>query len=103
MKTTTSGPDRVSLDELSRTEDDRLEARTIRDGRAWAEAVRAALDSEGRPATGGWPGTLSEAQAKMKRDANISPSRRAQLARVFYASARAFWMNNRVRQAPDPG
>ncbi len=44
-------------------------------GGNWARAVHAAFCLEGRPASGGWPGTLGEAKAR------IGPHLRAELAK----------------------
>lgn len=44
-------------------------------GGSWARAVHTAVCLEGRPASGGWPGTLGEARAR------IAPHLRAELAR----------------------
>jgi hypothetical protein len=94
-----------TLDEPN-TDEKRRSVRAALDGRAWAESVRADLAGDGRPAAGGWPGTLSEARAKV--DANVdrnrdaSPSERERLTRMLYQSARTFWLENRVPHVPDP-
>ena len=74
--------------------------RATTSGQAWAESLRAALATEGRPATGGWPGTLSEARAKvdqlLHRDGTTEPGERERLTRLLYHSARALWLDNRA-------
>lgn len=45
-------------------------------GGNWARAVHAAVCLEGRPASGGWPGTLGEARAR------VAPHLRTELARL---------------------
>jgi len=84
-------------------------ARAALDGRAWADAVRASLESEGRPAVGGWPGTLSEARAKVdailvSTDGVATPTEREGLTRHIYQTARAHWLETRaphVRESND--
>ena len=70
-------------------------------GRSWAERWREELRREGRPAAGGWPGTLREARsrvghelpAEMRRRqmAAITEEERELAARTVYASARTEW------------
>ncbi len=70
-------------------------------GRRWAESVRESLADEGRPACGGWPGTVSEARARVHGEAT-SPSEHERLARLLYDAARAFWLQNRDPLAAEP-
>jgi hypothetical protein len=70
-------------------------------GRSWAEARRAELHREGRPAAGGWPGTLREARSCVERElprelkdhrmTAITTNEREIAARATYASARVEW------------
>jgi hypothetical protein len=70
-------------------------------GRTWAEARRAELHREGRPAAGGWPGTLREARSCVERELQrelkdhrmtaITTNERELAARATYASARVEW------------
>lgn len=76
-------------------------------GRSWAEGRRAELHREGRPASGGWPGTLREARGCVERElprelrgrrmAAITTKEREIAARATYASARIEW-----RRRADP-
>lgn len=83
----------------------RREARAEEDGRAWADTVRTMLQSEGRAASGGWPGTISEARARvegvMGAGDRPTPDERDRLARVLYHAARSFWLVNRDASVPD--
>ncbi len=72
------------------------------EGCAWAESVRARLADDGRPACGGWPGTLSEARARIDRKATDSPSKRERLSRLLYDAAREFWLQNRDPHVQEP-
>lgn len=75
------------------------DTRAVDAGRAWADAVRERLHAEGRRAAGGWPGTLSEAKARLVDTlgpgAMLSPEDQSRLARVLYAAARDCWMVHR--------
>lgn len=68
-------------------------------GRAWADSVRAHLCSEGRAAAGGWPGTLSEARARLATitgtSAKPTADERDRLARLLYGAARQYWLVHR--------
>ncbi len=76
-------------------------------GRTWAEGRRAELHREGRPAAGGWPGTLREARGCVERElprelrghrmTAITTQEREVAARTTYASARTEW-----RRRADP-
>jgi hypothetical protein len=80
-----------------------IEASAASLGRTWAARCRHELRSEGRPASGGWPGTLSEARARVGRRLVVEASgQRSELlindaeselaARLAYSSARAEWL-----------
>lgn len=63
-------------------------------GRDWAGAVRSQLAGEGRAASGGWPGTMTEARVRasqLRGQSSVSPQERARLARILYAAAKDTW------------
>jgi hypothetical protein len=69
-------------------------------GEAWAIDWANRLHGEGRPVSGGWPGTLSEARGRVAACISrrvgaarrIGPEELEQLARRAYASARKAWL-----------
>jgi hypothetical protein len=78
-------------------------------GEAWAVAWANTLHGEGRPVSGGWPGTLSEARGRVaacisKRVGaarRIGPEELEQLARRAYAAARKAWLARADTNADD--
>ena len=62
-------------------------------GVAWAGSVRTLLREEGRPATGGWPGTMSEARARIPHHLGrgLGAVELAHLAKVLYRAAKDSW------------
>ncbi|MFT3772950.1 MAG: hypothetical protein QM820_46790 [Minicystis sp.] len=79
-------------------------------GRTWAKGCRDDLHREGRLASGGWPGTLKEARARIGRDLIVEArGRRKKLViteaereiavRAAYSSARDEW---RRHMDPEP-
>lgn len=74
-------------------------------GQTWAGDVKLALESERRRPCGGWPGTLSEARARVAASVfpRIAPAGEApptleqveDAARLVYAAARAAWLEQR--------
>jgi hypothetical protein len=80
-------------------------------GVEWARAYRDDLRSQGRAAAGAWPGTISEARARVEFRIAIEASRRGwsgiadaertELARVAYAAAKNFWNEHRDRDDED--
>jgi hypothetical protein len=78
-----------------------LEQSAIDLGLRWAEQQRQDLHREGRPAAGGWPGTLREARTRVERDilpemlrrvmTPVTIEERERAARTAYASARSEW------------
>jgi len=82
-----------------------LEQRAIAGGEVWARQARQELLSEGRRAAGGWPGTMSEARARvaqfvlpwMTSEGMVAASsaETEQAARTLYASARSTWLSQR--------
>lgn len=99
----------IVAEELPRAEGDAASARrasieqsAAAIGRVWAACCRDDLHSEGRPAAGGWPGTLSEARARVGRvlvveirgrrnQVTITNAERELAARAAYSSARDEW------------
>jgi len=73
-------------------------------------SYRESLHQEGRPAAGGFPGTMAEARellarslpAELARQGMRLPSfhEREQSARALYASARQQWLAHREPEAP---
>jgi hypothetical protein len=73
----------------------------------WARAYRDELRGQGRAAAGAWPGTISEARARVEFRLSLEASRRgwsgiadaerAELSRVVYAAAKNFWNEHRDR------
>ena len=71
----------------------------------WADRFREQLHRDGRPAAGGWPGTVAEARARVerlllpalvqKRMPQATSAERAELARALYAAARQRWLERR--------
>ena len=87
----------------------RLERTAQKLGLEWAETWRTDLNEQGRSASGAWPGTLSEARARVDRYLLASGSRRklassdeerVEFARSVYAAAKTHWNENRDRE-PD--
>jgi hypothetical protein len=79
-------------------------------GRTWAESCRHDLSREGRAASGGWPGTLREARARVghvmlveahgrQKRLTITQAERELAVRAAYASAREEW---RRHSEPEP-
>lgn len=88
-----------------------IEAGATALGRAWAALRRHELHSDGRPASGGWPGTLSEARARVGRrlivearggrsELLISEAEREVAARLANSSAREEWRRHAEPEAP---
>jgi len=71
-------------------------------GQRWVEALREELKKEGRAVEGGWPGTLSEARARVDgalsrvlakhRLAVLSSEELSLAARAAYDHARRTWL-----------
>lgn len=74
-----------------------LEQGSIASGARWAASWREALRREGRPISGGWPGTLSEARARVSAlsPQALSWEERERMARLAYAAARREWLSQR--------
>ena len=70
-----------------------MDENAIDAGKAWAGAVRAELENEGRTVAGGWPGTMTEARARASQlgSPGLSAAERTRLARILYAAAKDMW------------
>lgn len=70
-------------------------------GVAWAAGFADALGKEGRAVAGGWPGTLSEARARVSQCAagRVTPDELDQLTRRAYDAAKREWLE---RAGPTP-
>jgi hypothetical protein len=76
-------------------------------GDGWAKQTLDELQREGRSPVGGWPGTISEARARLSSFRGpearaLSPlghDEREYVARGLYARARATWL---AHAQPDP-
>lgn len=69
-------------------------------GAAWVAEWRAALEKDGRPLVGGWPGTVAEARAvvlgrivPMLARKGMTPALRDRMARDLYTTARKAWLS----------
>jgi hypothetical protein len=87
-----------------------LEQSAITLGQSWADQWRDDLRREGRPAAGGWPGTLREARVRVehhlltevtrRKMSAVTEAEREVAARKAYASARAQWCRQAEPEAP---
>ena len=83
---------------MSRSRDLRaLELAVDAAGKAWAVGFAEALGREGRSVAGGFPGTISEARARVVqciagRPRALSQSELDALTRRAYDAARRFWL-----------
>lgn len=76
-------------------------------GNGWAKQILDELRREGRSPVGGWPGTISEARARLssyrgpeaRALAPLGHDEREYVARGLYACARATWL---AHAQPDP-
>jgi hypothetical protein len=94
--------------EIARNQFLEQSARTL--GQTWARRWREDLRLEGRPAAGGWPGTLREARAHVqwsilaemtrRRMPAITEAERELAARTAYASARCEWRKHLEPEGP---
>lgn len=81
-----------------------LEEGSLSAGTRWASSFRAELLSQGRAASGGWPGTMREARARVtevvvpelrsRGSIELTPEEHEQAARATYAAARRDWLAN---------
>jgi len=87
-----------------------IEQSAVALGRTWAEGWRHELHREGRPAAGGWPGTLREARTRVERTIlselrcrkmpAFTSVERELAARATYASARNEWRRHSEPETP---
>jgi hypothetical protein len=87
-----------------------IEATAAALGKRWAAGCCCDLHREGRPASGGWPGTLREARALVGRTLpaemqsrsmnTITEVERELAVRTAYASARGEWRRHAAGEAP---
>lgn len=87
-----------------------IEQSAIAVGQTWARQWRHDLHREGRPAAGGWPGTLREARTQVahallvamvgRRMPAITGDERERAARTAYASAREEWRRHLEPEIP---
>lgn len=87
-----------------------LDQRTIALGRAWATQCRDDLQREGRPAAGGWPGTIREARSQVaqglqgemvrRKMAALTEAEHEAAVRSVYAHARAEWRRHMEPEEP---
>ena len=87
-----------------------LEQSAVTLGQSWADQWRDDLRREGRPAAGGWPGTLREARVRVehhllaevtrRKMSAVTEAEREVAARKAYASARAQWCRQAEPEAP---
>lgn len=83
-----------------------LGAVAVEAGRAWFDWWRAELERQGRPMTGGWPGTISEARRRilagsmyvLGAEGALRDHELVDLARTAFETARAAWMASAVRE-----
>jgi hypothetical protein len=90
-----------------------LEEEPAAEAERWAAAWRDDLHRQGRLATGGWPGTIAEARARVTVRLDLELRRRnlgaltyeerQRATRAMYASARRNWLAQVVRSAEDDG
>lgn len=80
-------------------------------GASWARRCREALLQQGRAASGGWPGTLSEARAIATASLAGMPAGstdnngygdREAFARLINACARRAWLGSAQKEPPEP-
>jgi hypothetical protein len=75
-------------------------------GEAWASAFADDLRSRRRAVAGGWPGTMTEARARVlatvtARGVAVSVEQLRELARTAYDAARAAWLAVSERDVDD--
>lgn len=93
---------RAAAGELMNAQD--LEHTALAEGERWALEITAALQHDGRPIAGGWPGTLSEARQRVGSIPAIGRAPYAELERLAqhcYASARRTWLQQTTADLDD--
>lgn len=88
-----------------------LELGSTSAGVRWAAHYRDQLHKQGRPAAGGWPGTMNEARVHAAAFFGTELPRRGMgaltyqesefAARAVYAAARRHWLLRQEREAPE--
>lgn len=83
-----------------------LDAIATTAGTEWAAETVGSLTKANRPVAGGWPGTLSEARARLDgvwRMLGLAPDTptRVRLTRSAYDAARSAWRSSAVREPAD--
>jgi hypothetical protein len=100
---------RRATNELERRE--LLELGSTSAGARWAACCRDELRKQGRPLAGGWPGTMSEARARVAAYFATELPRRGMgaltyqecewAARTVYAAARRDWLKHGEQETPE--
>lgn len=80
-------------------------------GMEWAKRWREDLHQQGRPAAGAWPGTMSEARARVDQFIvpelvrrgmrSASDGERAEAVRLVYNAAKVHWNEHRDRESTE--
>jgi hypothetical protein len=80
-------------------------------GESWAREWLAELGSQGRPASGGWPGTMTQARSRVRpamlaelsraRLASAEPHELDRSAHAAYSRAREVWLASARADADD--
>jgi hypothetical protein len=89
------------------TSSERRERDAAESGRAWAGDLSAQLRREGRRASGGWPGTLTEARSRVvgsigKGEPLPGRVELHRLTRILYQAARSSWLRQRDADPSEP-
>lgn len=80
-----------------------LDGEAVEAGKGWAASVRSALKEDGRLASGGWPGTLTEARSRamtIPGATDLDPGAFDSMVAVLYGAARRDWQHHRETEAP---
>jgi hypothetical protein len=85
-----------------------LENAALTAGEQWALSYRDEMRGQGRPIAGGWPGTLSEARARVaaclrlqeRHGSTVTSAELTWLAKTAYARARRQWLAVAERDGP---
>jgi hypothetical protein len=89
-----------------------LEEGAVAIGKQWVRGCREDLRQQGRPAAGGWPGTLAEARARVSAHFTEELRRRSMVALTYseldwvakatYATAKRDWSSPSDPDEPRP-
>ena len=87
---------------MSRDRSDLVAKEALEVGQKWVETLREELKREGRAVEGGWPGTMSEARARVggqvsrmlarRRLSPLASEELASASRAAYDHARRTWL-----------